>query len=131
MGQRKILIVEDNATSAELIRLWLIASNYEVTIARDGLEGLGKVQEIKPDLILSDVLMPKMTGYQMVEKIRSLDRDVKNVPVIVISAKQSMKDRFDSSAIFCFMSKPIHREELLKRVAAALGPVQESSKPSS
>ncbi len=81
---KKILIIEDEEVLLGLIRRKLNQEGYQVDIAKDGQEGLEKMKESKPDLILLDIIMPKMGGFEVMEKV-SKDEKLKNIPIIIIS----------------------------------------------
>lgn len=81
---KKILIMEDEALILDLLSKKLTREGYEVFTARDGEEGLRIMKEISPDLVLSDVVMPKMGGFEVIEKMQE-DKDLKKISVIIIS----------------------------------------------
>ena len=81
---KKILLIEDEEIMIDLLQRKLVREGYEVSVARDGEEGLKAVKEIKPDLILLDIIMPKMGGFEVMEEINK-DSELKQIPVIVIS----------------------------------------------
>jgi CheY-like chemotaxis protein len=81
---KKILIVEDEKILARLLEKKLNALGYEASIAWDGEEGLTKIKELKPDLILLDIIMPKLDGFELLE-ITSRDKKLNKIPVIIIS----------------------------------------------
>lgn len=81
---KKILIVEDEEIMIDLLQRKLTAEGYETSVARDGQEGMEKMKEVKPDLILLDIIMPKMGGFEVMEEMKK-DRELKKIPVIVIS----------------------------------------------
>lgn len=81
---KKILILEDEEFLLDLLRRKLEGLGYEVSIARDGEEGIAKMRESKPDLVLLDIVMPKMDGFAVMEKMGEND-DLKKIPVIIIS----------------------------------------------
>ncbi|MCM8776457.1 MAG: response regulator [Candidatus Omnitrophica bacterium] len=119
MDKKKILLVDDDRTFIALITAKLSEAGYEVIVARDGAEGLERAQNDKPDLVILDVLMPAMTGYDFAKRIMDLE-EIKNIPLIVISARRSMKDYFPEWAIYSFIPKPFRPEELLSKVREAL-----------
>ncbi|MDP3920468.1 MAG: response regulator [Candidatus Omnitrophota bacterium] len=82
---KKILVVDDEEGIRNLIGEALTRNNYDVVTACDGEEALATVTRENPDLIILDVLLPKMTGYQVFEKIRNGDAAIKNIPIIVMS----------------------------------------------
>src|SRR4030043_953698 len=81
---KKILIVEDEEIVLGLLQKKLSQEGYEVSVARDGEEGLKKMREIKPDLVLLDIIMPKMGGFEVMEEMQK-DSGLKKIPVIVVS----------------------------------------------
>ena len=81
---KKILLIEDEEIIIELLQRKLTMEGYEVFIARDGEEGLKAMREVKPDLILLDIIMPKMGGFEVMEEIQK-DKTLAKIPVIVIS----------------------------------------------
>lgn len=81
---KKILIIEDEEIILNLLQKKLAQEGYEVSTAPNGYEGLEKIKKEKPDLILLDIIMPKMGGFEVLEEMRK-DNDLKNIPVIVVS----------------------------------------------
>jgi len=81
---KKILLVEDEEIMIDLLEKKLKNEGYEVFVARDGLEGLETMREVKPDLILLDIVMPKMGGFEAMEEMGK-DPDLQKIPVIIIS----------------------------------------------
>ena len=81
---KKILIVEDEEIIYSLLEKKLAREGYEVSIAKDGAEGLEKMKEVKPDLILLDIIMPKKGGFEVMEEMQK-EEGLKDIPVIVIS----------------------------------------------
>lgn len=81
---KRILIVEDEEIITDLIQKKLSDEGYEVSSAKDGVEGLEKMKEIKPDLILLDIIMPKMGGFEVMKEM-SKTPGLKRIPVIIIS----------------------------------------------
>ena len=81
---KKILLVEDEEILLDLLQKKLTKEGYEISVARDGEEGLKAMREVKPDLILLDIIMPKMGGFEVMEEMGK-DKNLKDIPVIVIS----------------------------------------------
>ncbi len=81
---KKILLIEDEEIMIELLQRKLIQEGYEVSVARDGEEGLKTMKEIGPSLILLDIIMPKMGGFEVMEKMQA-NKELKKIPIIVIS----------------------------------------------
>lgn len=81
---KKILIIEDEEIMIDLLQRKLTTEGYEVSVARDGEEGIRVMQEVKPDLILLDIVMPKVGGFEVMEEMNK-NKKLEKIPVIVIS----------------------------------------------
>ena len=81
---KKILLVEDEEIMISLLQKKLTKEGYEISVARDGEEGLKAMREVRPDLVLLDIIMPKMGGFEVMEEMNK-DKELKKIPVIVIS----------------------------------------------
>lgn len=81
---KKILLIEDEEIIIGLLEKKLLQEGYEVVIAKDGLAGLEKMREIRPDLVLLDIVMPKMGGFEVMEEMQK-DQGLKEIPTIIIS----------------------------------------------
>lgn len=81
---KKIIIIEDEEILLDLIQRRLLQEGYNVEIARNGEEGLNKIKEEKPDLVLLDIVMPKMGGFEVMEAMNK-EEDLKSIPIIIIS----------------------------------------------
>jgi len=81
---KKILIIEDEEVILDLLQRKLTKEGYEISVARDGEEGIRVMKAVKPDLILLDIIMPKMGGFEVMEEMNK-DKELKKIPVIVIS----------------------------------------------
>lgn len=114
--ETSILIVEDNDDVAEYIRTCL-AEDYHCRRARDGIEGLEKALSMMPDLIVSDVMMPKMSGTEMVMAIRQ-DSRVDHIPVIMLTAKVDLEARIEGieQGADAYLGKPFAEKELLVQI---------------
>ncbi len=117
---KKILIVDDEPSILELLKGRLSAHGFEIDTAVDGEEAIKKMLLSKPDLIIMDNIMPNMTGYQVVEKVRSMEVPYSSIPIIIISAKLKMKNLFDTVDIQSFISKPFRADDLLKEIKSAM-----------
>ncbi|OGZ18396.1 MAG: hypothetical protein A2Z68_02570 [Candidatus Nealsonbacteria bacterium RBG_13_38_11] len=81
---KKITIMEDEELILNLLQKKLISEGYEISVARNGAEGLKLINEVKPDLILLDIIMPEKGGFEVLEEMQKTP-DLKNIPVIIIS----------------------------------------------
>jgi DNA-binding response OmpR family regulator len=121
MNKAKILVADDIKQNVKLLRVILTAAEYDVIEAYDGNEALEKARTENPDLILLDIMMPKLTGYEVCQKLRA-EEATKNVPIIMITALHEMNDRIKGieAGADDFISKPFNKTELLARVKSLL-----------
>jgi CheY-like chemotaxis protein len=117
MAKSKILIADDNQTNVELLEVYLAEVECEIATAVDGRDTLDKVASFKPDLILLDIMMPKLSGFEVCKKIKN-NRATKDIMVLMVTALNEPGDieRAVLSGCDDFISKPITKIELLKRV---------------
>ncbi|MGL4463921.1 MAG: response regulator [Planctomycetia bacterium] len=117
----KILVADDNAQNVELIEAYLAEIDCDVLTAFDGEETLEKVRSDRPDLLLLDVMMPKVSGFEVCKRLKE-DPATRDIPVLMITSLHEMADveRGVEAGTDDFLSKPIHRQILLKRVQALL-----------
>lgn len=113
----KILIADDNEANCELMEAYLAGVECETEIAVDGQDTLDKVASFAPDLILLDIMMPKLNGFEVCEKIKT-DPATKRIMVLMVTALNELGDieRAVSAGTNDFLSKPVNKLELLKRV---------------
>ncbi len=114
---RTILYVEDASEQRRLLAMYLEMNGYHVEVANDGIEGLTKAREFKPDLILLDLGMPKMDGYQMMQEMQA-DEALKDIPIVVISAwtAATHRDRAKAAGADVFITKPFELTHVLETV---------------
>jgi chemosensory pili system protein ChpA (sensor histidine kinase/response regulator) len=112
-----ILFVEDTSEQRDLVAMFLGMNGYHVEVANDGIEGLAQARKLKPDLILLDLGMPRMDGYQMIAELRT-DEALKNIPIVVISAwtAATHRDRATAAGADVFITKPFELNHILKTV---------------
>ena len=115
--QHRILIVDDNPANCELLEAYLDSVDCETEVAVDGRQALEKAVSFQPDLILLDVMMPKLSGFEVCEKIKR-DPQLKNIMILMVTALNELGDieRAVNAGTNDFLSKPVNRIELLKRV---------------
>ena len=124
----RILIADDNAQNAELLEAHLDGTGYETRLAMNGEETLAAARDWKPDVLLLDVMMPKMSGFEVCKRLRS-DVQTKDIGVIIVSALDQVADieRAVDAGTEDFLTKPINKTELLLRVRALLDARQQTS----
>ena len=128
-----VLIVEDNPETIELVNLYLSREGYQVLSARDGIEGLRLAREVKPDLVILDLMLPKLDGME----VGRILREESEVPIIMLTARVDEEDRLAGLALGAddYVTKPFSPRELTARVKAvlrrsALDPPRTKDRPS-
>jgi two-component system, OmpR family, alkaline phosphatase synthesis response regulator PhoP len=117
----RILIADDNPQGVELLEAYLAGSEYDIETAADGEETMRKVKEWQPDLILLDIMMPKISGFEVCKRIKASPATSDIVILMVTALDQpSDIDRAVDAGTNDFLTKPINKTELLVRVRAAL-----------
>jgi len=118
LNKTKILVIDDDKSISEVVKLYLEKEGYEVYIAEDGIDGVNKFKVVQPKLVILDIMLPGMDGMQVCNEIRRID----NTPIIMLSAKS---DTFDKVLLLelgadDYVVKPFEPKELLARIKVIL-----------
>lgn len=116
--KRTILVVEDEITIAELLKMLLEYEGYGVDVAGDGLEALARIGKFRPDLVLTDIIMPQMDGLELCRAIKSLPEN-QTIPVVLMSAASETVAR-GQCRYAAFLPKPFYCDELLNAIGRVL-----------
>jgi CheY-like chemotaxis protein len=130
MAKKRVLIVEDDTTTRTTLRELLTGAGFEPVEAGDGTEGLAKAEEIHPDVILLDVHMPGLDGYEVCQGLKE-NPNTKNIPVIFLTAVQDdalNRLAYQSGGVAC-LTKPFRLEALVAVIEAAIASVERQAKP--
>ena len=116
--REKILVIEDDPEFLNLTQIWLQKAEYEVITAEDGVEGMRCLYSRRPNLVLLDVNMPKMDGYEVCRRIR----DMSDIPVLMVTVNGQKADRLKGFSLGAddYIAKPVDFPELIARVQAVL-----------
>ena len=121
-SEGKILVVEDEPNIAEVVRLYLEHSNYEAIILPRGQEVLRTIINEKPNLVLLDIMLPDISGYELCEQIRKMDAPFHQTPIIFLTAKGESIDKLRgfNLGVDDYLVKPFDPNELIARIKAVL-----------
>lgn len=119
---KKILVVDDETELLKALSIRLKTSGYEVITASDGQEGLEKAKSLNPDLIVLDVLMPKMDGYEACRMLK-FDEKYKSIPIIMLTAKAQDIDKVMGKKVGAddYITKPFETQDLIDKIKRRLG----------
>ena len=117
-GKKRVLIVDDEPRILRVTEIKLRKSGYEVMTASTGQEALRLVEKEKPDVMVLDLLLPGMDGFQVLEKLRTFS----DIPVLVLTAKSGTYHTAINLGASDYMGKPFNPDELVRRIEALLQP---------
>jgi two-component system, cell cycle response regulator DivK len=119
---KKILVVEDTEDNRQILRDLLSAAGYDMIEAHDGAEGVARASEHRPDLILMDIQMPVMDGYEATRRIKA-DPALKSIPVIAVTSYALSGDEDKARAAGCdgYVAKPFSPRQMLAKVREIIG----------
>ena len=121
MSKIKVLVVEDNPVVVRLNESLLKSGNYDVVIAMDGETGIAKALQEKPDIILLDIILPKMHGFEVCKELRKRE-ETKNIPIVVVTGTglDEVIEREPEIAVSGVLSKPYNFKKLDEAIKKAL-----------
>ncbi len=113
---KKILVVDDDPVVVRMVEALLKNKGYEVIISRDGLEALARIKKDDPDLVVLDILMPEINGYDVCCELR-FNRDFKKIPILILSETEKELDaETEKRANIKYLHKPFEKDEFLKEI---------------
>jgi CheY-like chemotaxis protein len=120
---KRILVVDDDSSLTELLEMVLVDAGYRVTLASNGREAVVQAVGDPPDLVVLDILMPEMDGWETSEHLLSHERTAK-IPIVFLTAKVGAEDQLRGwyGGCFAYLTKPFDIQELLEKVEQALAP---------
>jgi two-component system response regulator VicR len=127
--EKTIICIEDEPAMIELVKLILTSRGYKVMAAMGGQEGLDMIQKAKPDVVLLDLMMPDMNGWDVYQQMKA-DEYMKTIPVIVVTAKAQNIDKvlgLHIAKVQDYITKPFSPAQLLRSVKRVLGETEEDT----
>ena len=123
-----VMVVDDSLTVRKITSRLLLRENYEVLTARDGVDALEQLQSARPDILLVDIEMPRMDGFDLTRNVRA-DHALKHIPIIMITSRTAEKHRKYATevGVNMFLGKPYQEEELLDGIASLLRHAESTS----
>jgi two-component system, OmpR family, alkaline phosphatase synthesis response regulator PhoP len=117
MNQKKILVVDDEPDLVETVRFPLEMEGYQVLVAQNGEEGLNQAKRESPDLIILDLMLPKLDGYKVCRLLK-FDEKYKHIPILMLTAKTQEKDKLlgKETGADDYMTKPFDIDKLMEKV---------------
>ncbi|MFC1708662.1 response regulator transcription factor [Candidatus Omnitrophota bacterium] len=117
MSGKKILLVDDEGQLVEMVKMRLEANGYRVVTAGDGQEGLDKARQENPDLIILDLMLPKMDGYKVCRMLK-FDEKYKSIPIVLFSARAQEEDKQLGIQVGAdaYIAKPFEPEALMEKI---------------
>jgi len=124
----KVIYIEDKPEMIDLIKLMLAKKNYEVTGVTGGREGLVAVEQIKPDVVLLDLMMPDMDGWEVFRAMKA-NPDIENIPVIILTARAQSIDKvlgLHIAKVQDYLTKPFGQNELITSIEKVLNAAKQN-----
>lgn len=115
---KKILLVDDDRVNSTMIKFGLKGDEYDVDVAHDGAEGVELLKAESPDMIILDVQMPKMGGFEFLNEMKSLGL---NIPILMLTANENLEDVFRMEGVKGYLVKPVNIETLKEKIEECLG----------
>lgn len=117
-----VLIIDDSPTEVHVVKTMLAKHGYQVSVAGSGEEGIERAKELLPDVILMDIVMPGMNGFQATRQL-SNDSSTSHIPIIVVTTKDQETDRMWSlrQGAKDYLSKPVEEDELIAKISEVTG----------
>lgn len=127
MEKKKILIVDDENFFVEPIKLFLEKNGFTISVAGDGMSGFNKARSEKPDLIILDLMLPGINGFQICRLLK-FDDQFKNIPIVIVSAKDTEQDRIlgKQSGADLYITKPVLPASLIESLNRLMAPGEEN-----
>lgn len=115
---KKILFVEDDVVLLEVLQRFLIDAGYEIAIAKDGVDALEKLKKEKPDLVLLDILLPRLDGFEVLKAMKA-EKETSDIPVIILSnygSPEDIKKGLELGALKYLVKASIAPEEIVRHI---------------
>jgi DNA-binding response OmpR family regulator len=121
---KRVLVIDDICIMLDLLEYMLHLAGYQVVTARDALTALAQIETLHPDLIVLDIMMPTMNGYEFIEQLRHRHQAI---PIVLLTVKEHTPEEVERLGVAGYLRKPFHQSELLHQVKALLGDAHKSN----
>ena len=112
---KKIFVIDDEPDIRDLVRSRLESNHFDVVLASDGQEGIENVRVERPDLIIVDVMMPRMDGFTFILELKRM-KDCRDIPVIILTVKEKLDELFKVEGVHDYVTKPFDSDKLMEKV---------------
>lgn len=126
-GNKRVLVIDDMCIMLDLIEIMLQMEGYEVVTATDVPTALERIEKTCPDLILLDMMMPKISGYEFIQQFRQHNYQNVCIPIILLTVKLYTEDEIERLGVSGYLRKPFHRKELIDKLNELLSDPNESA----
>lgn len=118
--KKRMLVIDDIGVILDLVEYFLRMGGYEVVTATDAVSALAQIEKITPDLIVLDIMMPNMNGYEFMAKLRQRQNHYAAIPILLLTVKELTPDEVKQLGVAGYLRKPFHKKELLSKVQELL-----------
>ncbi len=113
---KRILVIDDIGVILDLVEFLLQMEGYDVVTATDAASALAQIETTKPDLILLDIMMPTMSGYEFIEQLRQRQNHYATIPIMLLTVKEHTPEELEQLGVAGYLRKPFHQQDLLSKI---------------
>ncbi len=125
--KKRVLVIDDIAVILDLVEFLLQMGGYEVATATDAVSALAQIEKITPDLILLDIMMPDISGYEFIAQLRQHQNHYASIPIMLLTVKEHTPEEIEQLGVAGYLRKPFHQKELLSKIEELLSDTDTST----
>ncbi len=118
--KKRVLVIDDIGVILDLVEFLLQKGGYEVATATDAASALAQIEKITPDLILLDIMMPDISGYEFIAQLRQHQNHYASIPIMLLTVKEHTPEEVEQLGVAGYLRKPFHQKELLGKIEELL-----------